>query len=123
MTSPHKPRRILPRTTRDLVAVILAVGTAIAMLILVSAAIIQAVQDPARELSNQYVSLLTGTLGVMVGALAGFLGGRAGDEPPAATVPPSPVVIDAELVDQQGRHAVDTPTTEIPPITEVREHD
>lgn len=115
------------RTARDITAVIMASTTGLAILVLTGASILDAYMARDLELSPAYSSLMTGTLGVMVGAIAAYLGGRANDPEPATqrgVVPVAAVpvaAVDNESVN--GRHAVDTPTTEIAPITEVREHD
>lgn len=61
---------------RDAVALILAVCAGLSILALTLAALFDALSDPEQAgLSQEYMSLLTGTLGVLVGALAGYVGG------------------------------------------------
>lgn len=58
---------------RDRVALILAGCTGAAVLLLTAAPVFV----PERMIiTTEYAALLTGTLGVMVGALAGYIGGR-----------------------------------------------
>lgn len=81
--------------SRDLVALVLALAAGLSVLALTLAALYDALADPSRAgLSQAYSSLLTGTLGVMIGALAGYIGGRsrpddlenkAAGEPPAGS--------------------------------------
>lgn len=129
------------RTARDITAVIMATTTGLAILILTGASIIDAYVGRDLELSPAYTSLLTGTLGVMVGAIAAYLGGRANDPEPATqrTPPPANVFVgsnrpastavesppgeidlepDTGLSEpnKKGRHAVDSPTEVIEPI-------
>ena len=118
------------RTARDITAVIMAAGTAAAILILTAASILDAWVGRGLELSPAYTSLLTGTLGVMVGAIAAYLGGRANDPESPAPAPPivgpympatsagdlPPAVFPSSAGDglsepnNVGRHAVDAPT-------------
>lgn len=85
------------RPTSHLVSVILAVAAAISVVILTVAALIDAGMNPNKELSTQYASLLTGTLGVLVGALAGAIGGRRDDEEPPTSEPEN-VKLEADTV-------------------------
>lgn len=64
--------------SRDLVALVLALAAGLSVFALTVAALYDALADPSRAgLSQAYSSLLTATLGVMIGALAGYIGGRA----------------------------------------------
>lgn len=108
------------RTARDITAVIMATTTGLAILILTGASILDAYMARDLELSPAYTSLMTGTLGVMVGAIAAYLGGRANDPEPATQrgVPIVAVGDDAGVSEpaKLGRHAVDTPTESFEPI-------
>lgn len=64
---------------RDLVALMLATGSTISVLLLSLAALSDVWIDPTEGLSSQIVSLLTGTLGVLIGGLVGYIGGRKPD--------------------------------------------
>lgn len=68
-------------TVRDRVAMVLAASTGLSLLLLTGAGLWDAFSNPDSQLSEAYSSLLTGTLGVMVGALAGYIGGRGGPVP------------------------------------------
>lgn len=102
------------RTARDITAVIMATTTGLAILLLTGASILDAYMARDLELSPAYTSLMTGTLGVMVGAIAAYLGGRANDPEPATQRGVPPAAGDGPGV--YGRHAVDTPTETIEPI-------
>ena len=62
--------------TRDVVALVLAVAVGLSVLVVTAAAMWDAVFNTGHELSPTYSSLVTATLGVLVGALAGYIGGR-----------------------------------------------
>lgn len=109
------------RTSRDIVAVIMATMVGLAILILTAAAILDAYMARALELSPAYTSLMTSTLGVMVGAIAAYLGGRANDPEPTSQRDIPPTVRTAG--GSPGRHAVDTPTETIEPIRDEGPHD
>lgn len=68
-----------------LVSIILAAAAGVSVVVLTVAALLDAATNPNAEISTQYASLLTGTLGVLVGALAGAIGGR--NDPPPNTPP------------------------------------
>lgn len=113
------------RTARDITAVIMAITTGLAILLLTSASILDAYMARDLELSPAYTSLMTGTLGVMVGAIAAYLGGRANDPEPATQrgVPAATAGVGSDGTKDSaggsspgGRHAVDTPTETIEPI-------
>ena len=70
---------------RDRVALVLAGCTGAAVLLLTAAPVFV----PDRMIiTTEYAALLTGTLGVMVGALAGYIGGRFTEADPADEAPP-----------------------------------
>ena len=74
---------------RDYVALVLAVAAGTSVVALTLAALWDALSDPENSgLSTAYTSLLTGTLGVMIGALAGYIGGR--HDPSEESGPPDP---------------------------------
>lgn len=77
------------RPTSQLVSVILASSAGVSIVVLTVAALFDAATNPNAEISTQYASLLTGTLGVLVGALAGAIGGRRDEHAPPAD--PSPL--------------------------------
>lgn len=56
------------------VALILAVSAGTSVVLLTVAALIAAAKYPGHQLSAEYATLLTGTLGVLVGSLSGLLG-------------------------------------------------
>lgn len=62
----------------DRVAVILAASAGLSVLVLTVAAVLDATIGD-QGISKEYSTLLVGTLGVLVGALAGYIGGRRGD--------------------------------------------
>lgn len=67
---------------RDYVALVLATTAGLSVFALTCAALYDALADPAQAgISSAYSSLLTGTLGVLIGALAGYIGGRHSDAP------------------------------------------
>ena len=66
---------------RDRVALVLAVAASGSVLILTAAAMVDVLADPTQSIvSGEYVALITGTLGVIVGGLVGYLGGKR-DQP------------------------------------------
>lgn len=67
-------------TVRDRVALVLALGAGLSVAFLSVAALIVAVADPTSDMSPDFASVITGTLGVMIGALAGYLGNRPQQE-------------------------------------------
>lgn len=126
------PQAWANRTARDIVAVVMATMVGLAILILTGASILDAYMARDLELSPAYTSLMTGTLGVMVGAIASYLGGRANDPEPATQrgVPAATAVVGSDGTKDSaggsspgGRHAVDTPTETIEPIRDEGPHD
>jgi hypothetical protein len=74
---------------RDAVALVLATCAGLSVLALTLAGLYDALADPAQAgISEAYSSLITGTLGVLVGALAGYIGGRHDLESGSAGVDP-----------------------------------
>jgi hypothetical protein len=61
-------------TVRDLVVLILAFAAGLSVVVLTVAGLVVAVRDPTNDVSTAYTSLVTGTLGVIIGALAGYVG-------------------------------------------------
>lgn len=62
--------------TRGRVALILAASSSAGILLLTAAALIDAVLDPeSRGISPAFASIITTTLGVVVGGLVGYIGG------------------------------------------------
>jgi membrane protein YqaA with SNARE-associated domain len=75
-----------PDQTRGRVALILAAGAAAGILLLTAAALIDAMLDPdSRGISPAYASIITTTLGVVVGGLVGYIGGTV-----TSSNPPDP---------------------------------
>jgi hypothetical protein len=65
-----------PDAARGRVAVILAVAAGLGVLLITAAALIDAALDPeSRGVSPAYASILTTTLGTIVGGLVGYVGG------------------------------------------------
>lgn len=62
---------------RDLVALVLSGCAGLSVVVLTVASVFDAVNG--KGLSPEYSTLLVGTLGVLIGALAGYIGGRRGD--------------------------------------------
>lgn len=72
-----------------MVALVLAATAGLSVLLLTAAALYDALADPVQAgISEAYSALLTGTLGVVIGALAGYIGGRhdPGDDVTGDTV-------------------------------------
>lgn len=68
-------------TGRDRVALILATSTGLAVLVLVVAVVFDVRSDPSQAILSE--ALITGTLGVLVGGLVGYIGARGPTEPTA----------------------------------------
>jgi H+/Cl- antiporter ClcA len=64
---------------RDLVAVVLAIGIAVALIVIVSAVMYDAVRSDTPGLSENATQILTGWGGGIMGVLGAYLGFRAGD--------------------------------------------
>jgi hypothetical protein len=72
---------------RDWVALILASTAGLSVLLLTAASLYDALADPEQAgITEAYASLLTGTLGVLIGALAGYIGGTRHVGEPDPTV-------------------------------------
>jgi hypothetical protein len=62
---------------RGWVALILATTVGIGSLLLTAAALLDVLRDPTQAgISPEYAALITTTLGVLVGGLVGYIGGR-----------------------------------------------
>lgn len=67
-----------PPDRRGLVALVLAVSASAGILLLTAAALVDAMTDPEqRGVSPAFASIITTTLGVVVGGLVGYIGGTA----------------------------------------------
>lgn len=74
---------------RDLVALVLAAGMALSLLIIVGAVFYDAVRSDTPGLSENSTQILTGWGGGVIGVLGSYLGFRAGSARPiAAPTPP-----------------------------------
>jgi len=68
-------RVVEAHATRTWVAVILAMGASISIIILVAAGMWNTISNPeVTDLSNNYTAAISSTLGVLVGALAAYVG-------------------------------------------------
>lgn len=76
MTTPPDRRG---QRTRDLVALVLAVGLALALIIIVSAVMYDAVRSDTPGLSENATQILTGWGGGIIGIVGSYLGFRAGE--------------------------------------------
>jgi hypothetical protein len=80
-------RVVEAHATRTWVAVILAAAAGISLIIIVSAAMWNTVANPeVTDLASNYASVISATLGVLVGSLATYVGNSAtqtpSDKPP-----------------------------------------
>ena len=66
-----------PSSPRDVVAIVLATGLALALVIIVAAAMWDAVYSSDPGLSENSTQVLIAGMGGIVGLLGGYLGGRA----------------------------------------------
>jgi hypothetical protein len=75
---------------RDLVALVLAIGLAVALIVIVSAVMYDAVRSDTPGLSENATQILTGWGGGIVGVVGSYLGFRAGERAQQRDLPPSP---------------------------------
>lgn len=78
-----RPRRI--GTGTDVVAVILAVGLTLAVLVFLSAVMRDAFRSTPPGLDDNAAQVLTGALGGIIGLLGGYLGARHANRPPESS--------------------------------------
>lgn len=71
---------------RDLVALVLAIGMALSLLIIVAAVFYDAVRSDTPGLSENSTQILTGWGGGVIGVLGSYLGFRAGAAHPRGRV-------------------------------------
>jgi hypothetical protein len=85
MTEPEQPkiwvRVVEAHAIRTWVALILAASAGISLIALVVGAVWNTIANPeVTDLSANFMTVISGSLGVIFGGLAGFLGGKAFEE-------------------------------------------
>ena len=97
-------RVVEAHATRTWVAVILAMAAGVSLIIIVSAAMWNTVANPqVTDLASNYASVISATLGVLVGSLATYVGNSATQQD--LTKPPKDdqIIFDVETPKDEGQ--------------------
>ena len=115
MTGPEPPkiwvRVVEAHAIRTWVALVLSVSAGVSLVALVIGAVWNTVANPeVTDLSANFMTVISGSLGVIFGGLAGFLGGQALEKKADDGTPPSPLDTTLELgIDDQSKPPGDHP--------------